>query len=54
MADEETIKQAIAQAAMETSEAAIVAVNEESRRQATGIGHQSIVEVLRPQIGVLH
>ena len=47
MANAETIKEAIAQAAVEAAKAMIVKVNEEIRTQAMDTGHHNALEVIR-------
>ena len=41
MANEETIKQAIAQAAVEATKATVLVINEEGRRQSVSAEHSS-------------
>ena len=46
MVDVETLKQAIVQSVVELAKVMLVVVNEESRRQAMGIGHHNSVKAL--------
>ena len=50
MADPGTIKQAIAQAAIEAAKVMFMAVNEENQRQAMEADHQNATEIIRHEL----